>query len=59
MKMEAMSKDKDGEIIGKDEYIVNPNSLKINRKVDLGKFTIPRSDAQTVINEDTGEVSNL
>jgi len=54
-----MSKDKDGEIIGKDEYIVNPNSLKINRKVDLGKFTIPRSDAQTVINEDTGEVSNL
>lgn len=58
-KMELVSKDGEGKIIGKYEFVVDSENLKINQKVEEGKFTLPRSDAQTIINEDTGEVIRL
>jgi hypothetical protein len=55
-KLEIISMDTKGKIIGKSNFALDPYSLKINQKVEEKIFTIPRTGVGTIINEDTKEV---
>ncbi|MBC7326731.1 hypothetical protein H5T87_01280 [bacterium] len=56
LKIERISKDKNGELIGKTIFKIDTKSLKINKSVDEKVFTIPRTGVGMIVNEDTGEV---
>lgn len=55
-KLEIISMDTKGKIIGKSKFTLDPDSLKINKEVGEKIFTIPGTEAGTIINEDKGEV---
>ncbi|MGC9003486.1 MAG: hypothetical protein ACP5KZ_02125 [bacterium] len=56
LKLEIVSRGKEGKEIGKFSFTLSLDSLKINREVDEKIFTIPRSGVGMIIDEDTGEV---
>ncbi|MBC7328530.1 hypothetical protein H5T87_10550 [bacterium] len=56
LEVERISKDKNGQIIGKTIFKVDAKSLKINKLVDENVFTLSRTEAGMIIDEDTGEV---
>lgn len=56
IKEEIITKDKDGKVIGESTVEMDSQSLKINEPIEDDIFTIPRSRAGRIINEDTKEV---